>query len=290
MVIVHIITGLNNAGAETVLYRLVMADRTNSHHVVSLIDRGAFGELLTDAGIPVHTMGMPRGRVTFSSLRKLVRLIRSIDADVFQTWLYHADLIGGSVAYLTRNKPVVWGLHHSNLDRDLNSRSTRWVAWACARLSPVIPASIIACSETTSLMHQKMGYKRDKLTVIPNGVDVHTFAPNRIARERVRAELGIASTELLIGMVARWDPLKDHANLLTSLKSLQEFKPNGWRCVLVGDGMKQENAELAALLKETRMDSRVILAGPRIDIADLMNALDLHVLSSLGESFGNVTI
>ncbi|VUX54850.1 Glycosyl transferases group 1 family protein (fragment) [uncultured Woeseiaceae bacterium] len=92
MNILHIITGLKNGGAEAVMYRLISSDRNNGHQVISLRDFGFYGEYLISAGIPVYTVNMPRGRVTFKGLIKLYQLIRTINPDLTQTWIYHADL------------------------------------------------------------------------------------------------------------------------------------------------------------------------------------------------------
>jgi glycosyltransferase involved in cell wall biosynthesis len=61
-----------------------------------------------------------------------------------------------------------------------------------------------------------------------------------------------------------------------------------FRCVLVGDGMNLANETLATMIRKMELDQRIILAGPRDDIPAVMNALDLHVLSSASEAFPNV--
>ena len=94
----HIITSLNDGGAESVLYRLVTQDRQNEHHVVSLTGAGKYGPWFQQASIGVTTLGMPRGRVTWQGLVGLRRAIATFQPDIVQTWMYHADLLGGLVA------------------------------------------------------------------------------------------------------------------------------------------------------------------------------------------------
>lgn len=65
MVIIHIITSLSDGGAEAVLYRLISHDSQDEHHVVSLTGHGKYGPLLTDAGVTVWALDMPRGRLTW---------------------------------------------------------------------------------------------------------------------------------------------------------------------------------------------------------------------------------
>lgn len=280
------ITGLGNGGAEGVLTRLCLADRANSHEVISMMDAGVYGARLTAGGVPVHTLGMPRGRLSWAGVRQLNHLLRRRPADVIQTWMYHADLVGGLVARMAGHRGVVWGIRNASPTATTTSRATRLVARICASLSRAIPRRIISCSANAARAHQALGYDAARMVVVPNGYDVGSLAPDAAARERVRREWGVTSETLLLGMVARWDPAKDHRNLLASLARLPANLE--WCGVLVGVGMTHEHAPLAELLRATGLQGRVVLAGARNDIPAVMNALDVHVLSSVGEGFPNV--
>lgn len=96
--VLHIITGLNNGGAEAVLHNLCSIDDANLHTVISLMDGGKYGPLLERAGVEVYHLNIPQGRITLGGLIKLWQLLRQCKPDVVQTWMYHADLIGGVLA------------------------------------------------------------------------------------------------------------------------------------------------------------------------------------------------
>lgn len=286
--VVHIISGLGQGGAETVLYRLVTAPGQNTrHHVVSLTDDGVFGERLRAAGVTVTTLNMPSGRISLDGLRRLYRLLKTEHPDAVQTWMYHADLIGGVAARMAGIRAVSWGIRNSGANLAQGSRASRISAWLCARLSRWVPARIVACAEEASRRHQAWGYRADIMRVIPNGYDLSRWQPDAQARARLRAEWGVADDTVLIGSVARWNPLKDHANFLAAFAQCLVRRP-GLKAVLVGDGISADNAALMALVDRHGLRQHVMLLGRRDDVPAVMNALDVHVLSSLAEGFPNV--
>lgn len=285
--IFHIISGLNDGGAEAVLYRLCANDNAEKHHVISLMDDGKYGPLLREAGVPVSCLYMPQGRITAGGLWQLWQLLRQARPQVVQTWMYHADLIGGVIARLAGVKQVYWGIRHSTLDKEQSKRSTIWVARLCARISSRIPSAIICCAQKALEVHRDLGYAADKLQVIPNGYDLVRFNIDTVNRTRLRVELD-AENRWLIGMVGRFDPQKDHLNLLNALAIAKRQGVN-LCCVLIGRDLDKSNTQLMTWLTKLDLINEVTLLGQRTDIPDVMNALDVHVLSSsYGEAFPNV--
>ncbi len=288
--VVHVITGLGQGGAESVLWRLAtLPGQEVEHIVVSLTDDGIYGERLRAAGVTVHALGMPRGRITLGGFMALRRLIAGARPDAVQTWMYHADLIGGLAARLAGVRAVAWGIRNSGAHLERSSRSARMVLRACALLSGVLPGAIVCAAQDAAERHAAKGYRRDRMVVISNGYDLSRYAPDAAARARVRAQWGLDGDVPVIGCVARWDPLKDHANLLRAVAALvRDGRDAGLRCVLVGRGMTIDNPELMALVDKLGLRERLVLAGPSDDVPAVMNGLDLHVLSSCAEGFPNV--
>jgi len=291
MKILHIITGLENGGAEAVLYRLASGDSSDNHHeVISFMDQGFYGEYLEDAGIKVHTLNMSRGKLTVKPLIILYSLIRSINPDVIQTWMYHANLTGGFMAFLAGKKNIVWSIHHSNLDPNTTSRGTLLVNRICSFISGVVPDKIICCSEQAAQVHVNVGYPLNKIVVVHNGIDDEKFIPNSEQRDKFHSEWNVRNDQVVLGMVARWDLNKDHKNLILALSNIKKNTSLYWKCVLVGQGINNSNMILMNLLKKYDVSENVILLGVRDDVPAILSALDLHILSSSGEAFGNATI
>jgi len=216
--------------------------------------------------------GMPKRRLKLKGLNLL---------------MYHANLIGGFIARVAGHKSICWGIHHSTLEAGKSARSTIFVSKLCALLSPLVPAKIICCSQRAAEVHQQLGYCKNKFVVIPNGYDLNQFSPDQEAGQRLRSEWGISDDIPLLGMVARYDPQKNHANLIQALGILKKSGTKSL-CVLAGTGMYIFNNELVKKIKDEDVEDRVLLLGRRSDIPEVMNAIDVHILSSSGEAFPNV--
>jgi glycosyltransferase involved in cell wall biosynthesis len=288
MNVVHVITGLENGGAEASLYRLCSADDESGlqHTVISLMGRGVYAERLEGAGVAVHSLGMPRGRITAAGMFRMYSLLRTLRPAIVQTWMYHADLLGGVAARLAGVAGVVWSIR-GPLNAKETSRSTRLTARFCALLSPYVPRRIVSCSVYAARVHQALGYEASKFAIIPNGYPLDRFLPMPDQRPDFRVGLGAADNLLLLGMVARFDPYKDHLNLIQALAMLKRRNLR-FLCVLVGSDVDDANPVLREMLKREDVGDCVRLLGARDDIPQVMNALDIHVLSSLDEAFPNV--
>jgi len=278
--IVHVISGLELGGAETMLHQLLAGtDRERfQSEVISMTTRGPVGERIEALGIPVHALGMKRGLPTPWHLLPLIRRLRWARPDVIQTWMYHADLFGGFAGRLAGRIPVVWGIHHTRLERESTPAGTLWTARVNARLSHHLPAKIVCCSEATRRVHVQMGYAAGKMLVIPNGTDLGRFRPDPQARRSVRAELGLDPEALLIGMVARFHPQKDHHTFVRAASLLAD-QP-GVHFLLCGKEITGQNVELSGWIGGTGIGSRIHLLGLREDIPRVVAALDIATLSS----------
>ncbi|KRW82121.1 glycosyltransferase family 4 protein [Marinobacter sp. P4B1] len=287
MKVLHVITGLNDGGAEAVLYRLITKSSEHTHIVVSLMDMGKYGPLLEDLGVKVFCLGMNPGKPSVGRFWKLTRLIRAEAPDAVQTWMYHSDLFGGLAARMVGVRKIFWGIRHSTLEKGKAKRTTIAIAKVLALLSRIVPERIVCCAKKALEVHSDIGYSRSKLLVIPNGYDLSKFMVDEPSGSELRTSLCVGPETFLLGKVGRYDPFKDHDNLLSALYELQ-LSGVDFKCLLVGRGLTTENSELMARITELGLIEKIILAGQRTDIPAVMNALDLHVLSSSSEGFPNV--
>src|SRR5690606_22623153 len=133
----------------------------------------------------------------------------------------------------------------------------------------------------------RSGYAADRMVVIPNGYDLAMFRHDPEAGKILRSTFGLDEAEPVIGLVARFHPLKDHDNLLHALAHLRDSAVRPV-CLLAGTGLDHKNAGLLETIDKLGLGEHVRLLGQRSDVPAVMNALDLHVLSSVSEGFPNV--
>lgn len=287
MNVMHVITSLAVGGAEAMLYKLVLAARTEGlvQSVVCLIDDAFFGPRLAAEGIPVTSLGMRQGIPNPLALARLVRLIRSEQPDVVQGWMYHANLLASLATTVTRT-PVVWGVHHSDTDPRHSKRLTVWTRALSARLSS-LPLRIVCCADSALASHAAIGYRSDRMLVIPNGFPVDRFAPSVEARARVRQALSVPELAPVVGIVARVHPDKDHKNFVAAAAVVARQRPDAV-FIAVGEGADWSNAELTAAVDAFGLRRAVRLLGPRDDVHQLLPAMDLLVQSSRAEGFPQV--
>lgn len=288
--ICHLITDLDIGGAEMSLFRLLSAiDRDRyACSVISLLEPGPVGRRIQELGIQVESLGLRRGAVSLPGVSRLVVDLRRNRPDVLMTWLYHADLLGLIAGKLTGVRSIVWNLRASDMDmsnyRPLSALTLR----ICAALSH-LPTAVLVNSERGRAYHSQIGYHPREWVLIRNGVDPAQFKPDRAARDDVRRELGLSPEDLLIGLVARFDPMKDHSNFMAAARLVAQ-REKAVHFALVGKGIGCDNRSLAADLDRPPLAGRLHLLGERFDMPRLTAAFDVACSSSLSEAFPNTVV
>jgi glycosyltransferase involved in cell wall biosynthesis len=284
--IIHIINSFEYGGAEVMLGNLVTrSDRARFEpSVVSLIDDLRLADGIAAAGLPVRVLGMRPGVPDPRGLARLACLLRRDRPHVVQTWMDHSNLIGALAARLAAPTVLVWGVHHSRHVRGLTKGTTLLTVAACARLSRRLPAAIVCCSEQSRAEYERRGFAAEKLVVISNGFDTALFRPDTRARMEVRREVGLGPDVPLVGLVARYDAVKDHPTFLRAAALLRRRLP-AVHFLLCGDQVDRANAELESALEALGLCDCCHLLGPRRDVARIQASLDLATSSSISEAF-----
>lgn len=253
--------------------------------VISLKDKGGLGDKLETLGVPVHGLGLPEEKF---AIWKLFKLVRNYQPDIIQGWMYHgniAALVAGFVAW--KHAQVIWNVRHSLYNIKLEKWSTSQLIRISALLSST-PMNIIYNSKIGAEQHEAFGFSPKRSIVIPNGFDCTLFNASADARQSIRRELSLPEDTILIGMVSRYHPMKDHSNFLHAAGILVK-KHAQVHFLLAGRFVDESNPEISALIRQHRLSESSHLLGERMDMSRIMAGLDVVCSSSyFGESFPNV--
>lgn len=273
--VAHVIGTLGIGGAERQLVNyLLAADRTEFRHTaVCLAAEGPLAAVVREAGVPVVVMPV-RMRTLWRDLPRLATWLRRNEVAVVHAHMFHAALwsrlaamlAGVPVRVVTEHGRQLWKSRlQVGLDRLLTRRTCRHIA---------------VSEDGRSLRIAREKVAPACIVLIPNGVAIPELADCEGRRRRVRAELGLAAGQPVVGTVGRVVAVKGYAHLLAALTALRSrFPMVKW--LLVGDG-----PELPGLLQEAeRVGIREALLTPgfRSDVTDLLAAMDVFVMSSIRE-------
>lgn len=275
--IVHLIPNLTHGGAEISLTKLILNTSCYDHHVITLLELGPLADLLRDHHIPVTALNLNNNKI--KGLWRLKTLLQQLNPDILQSWLYRSDLIGLVFGKWCGIQKIFWNIRCSDALALSRSHFLKIAAF-CSRF----PNGIVVNSLSGKTFHEQVGYQPLKWHLIPNAFDIERFKPCSIKREITRKRLGIKDDHFLIGLVARFDVLKDHRTFLQSAQ-LVRFKIPYAKFICVGKGINQSS--FTYLIPEGLKDHLYLLDDQR-DLSFFYPALDLKVLTSLSEGFPNV--
>jgi glycosyltransferase involved in cell wall biosynthesis len=288
----HVISGLATGGAELMLVKLLTSlDGSITAFdpvVLSVQGKGPVARQLEEVGVPIETIGLRAPASVPAALIRLARVARRYQPDLIQGWMYH----GNTAALLVRaigeaRPPVLWNIRQSIDSVGEEKRVTAFLIRRGVFLSRRT-AGIIYNSHNSAKQHEALGYAADRRHIIANGFDTDRFAPSPALRSRVRKELGIGDQVPLVGLLARYHPMKDQATFLAAAARLTVDRPEV-RFLLAGRGVDFSNPELASRIDEHALRDRVFLLGERTDMPALHVALDIATSSSSrNEGFPNV--
>lgn len=256
--------------------------------VVSVTNLGTYGTLLQDLGVPVHALRMHRIAGAPIPLLRLCRYTKHFRPDLIQGWMYHGNIAAflAKKSLGTRDCILAWNVRHSLYELENERPGTRLMIRGNRALSPHADA-LLYNSQVSSVQHQAFGFHSSNTHIIPNGFDTIQFAPSSEDRKRIRNELNIADSAIVVGHIARYHPMKDHPTMLKAMKEVVR-RHDQVVAVLVGKDVTWNNRNLLRDFP-SEYNRHLRLLGERSDISSLLSSFDLLCLTSAwGEGFPNV--
>ena len=283
--VLHVISGLVVGGAEMALYRLIQQSHGSAytHTVIALTPEGGMYERFVGAGIPLIVLDVRRSPV--SQFLRLYLLMRKIRPDIVQTWLYHADLLGGIAARMAGIRSIIWGIRTTDVDGGC-SRSTAVARRVCAAISHRVPHTIVCVAEAARRAHALIGYDAARMIVVSNGFDFSMLVATQEKRNHLRKQFSFQTDDIVVGTVGRFNADKDHASFILAAKQLAR-RDDRLRFLMVGKNLDAGNKVLMQWIDASGCADRFVLLGERTDVPDCLAAMDIFCLSSRTEAFPN---
>jgi glycosyltransferase involved in cell wall biosynthesis len=253
------------------------------HRVLCLGPEGPLASELSGQGVPTLCLGLKAGPSALWRLPRFFLEEAPWTPQVIQGWMYHGNLAAYLAArFLFGQAPLVWNIR-VGLDTMATYRPlTRALIYLGARLSAATDCVLYNAHRARD-QHESLGYLASRGRWIPNGFELDCFHPDPLARGQVRQELGLHPETPLIGQFARFHAEKNQLLFLAALAAL----PPEVHGLLAGQGIREDQRELAAAVRQHGLEGRVHILGERTDLPRLTAALDIAVSPSWNEGFSN---
>jgi glycosyltransferase involved in cell wall biosynthesis len=271
-------TTVDRGGAETLLLNTVTALK-KEHQIDILFFKGP-GTLLPQ----FRSLGIEPQRFGPGTLLSTLKLLRHNPGSIIQGWMYHGNLLA-SLLYLLCGKRgrLFWSVHHSAQAYASSSLPAK-IRLKLTALFSSLPHKTVYVSEHVRDEHLSFGYCAKNTAVIHNGINPEEFSSNPEAGQKLRRELGIEQSDLVLGAVGRNHPIKDYKTFFRAVSKLLPIHPH-LHVIIVGRDLDLAGfADQLSGLGDTEL-KRIHLLGERNDVPQILCALDIYALSSLSESF-----
>jgi len=271
--VLQVVLSLNPGGTERLVVELVRRLRSELSMAVCCLDEeGSWGEALKADQIEVTALA--RGAGFRPGLgHRIAQLAARHRANVIHCHHY-SPFVYGCIARLWHPQSRVIFTEHGRLSDAPPSPKRR----AANRLLSRSPHRVVTVSADLKRHLVAEGFQSDKVNVIHNGIDVGPL-PDGETRARIRRELAVVDGTVVIGTVARLDPVKDLGTLIRAVAGQARQVP--LTLIVIGDG--SERNRLEALTHELGAEMYVRFLGHREDARDLLAACDLYANSSISE-------
>lgn len=279
MRVIHLIGGGDTGGAKTHVLHLLKKLNDSIDAQLVCFRKGDFSEDAAKMSIPIHVIdtGNP-----LLGLKELKKLTAGQKIDIIHCHGARGNLMGNLLKHSVK-APVVTTVH-SDYRLDYLGRPVARLSYGTTNLVALRRLNYyIGVSDPMRELLIDRGFPADRIYTIYNGIDFKTplqFQP----KEAFLTQLGLSYEpgDVVAGIVARLDPVKDHPTLLRAMKIACQRCPR-LKLVCAGDGDTLK--KLQDLTQSLGLEGRVCFAGWVNDIPSFYNAIDINLLTSLSETF-----
>ena len=279
--IAYVVGELGEGGVEYQLHELLrhLDRRRFAPGVFLLASGGWWVEPIRALGVPVEEIPR-RGPADLRRLAPLRAALRRFAPHVLHTILWSGNSYG-RLAALGLAIPVVIAAERVVMPH------RAWQVVVERALDRVTDAYLVNCEAIAAWQVERKRLPREKIEVIPNGIDLGRLPPFSLDRRGARSAAGLQRDRRLVAGVGRLDAQKDFPTFLRAAAMIAADFPDV-DFLVVGEG--EEQAALEALARRLGLGARVVFTGLRHDVPRLLAAADVLALTSLYEGFPNVVL
>ena len=278
MKIFHVINSLGTGGSESMLYEIIKNDKKNSHVIFLISEKGTvyrnFIKLNNCKILDYSDLSLIK---KLKSIFKIIKGYKDSKKQItFNTWMYKSHIYVFIVKFFI-NFQLLLHIRHCGITKE-HSLINKLPIYITMYLSKKFANKIIYNSDFSKFNHEKIGYSKSLGTVIQNGYQQSDFKKDEKNIDKKQ--------KIVIGMLARRNFIKDHNTLIDTFNELSKKDKNLF-LYLQGAGLDRDSK-----LKEkiSKINSNNIIISKTLDKESFFKKIDIHVLSSYGESFPNVVV
>ncbi len=277
--ILHLITGLEVGGTETMLLRtLPLLQSHFDNHVCCIKGRGSIGKLLEEKGVPVYYLDLSMISAPILPLR-FFRVIRKTNPDMLVTYLIHADIFGRIFGRIFGIRKII----SNRRGFYLNWKSLHFLDRLTSHLAT---AFIVQTRFAKESLTQYFHCDSEKISIIPNPIDLSEFH-FELDRNNKRELIGIPNKDITIVCIANLKPGKGLEELLIAYeRCFPEFPQT--QLLFVGDGPLHK--ALQKKIEKFQSRNNIHFLGRRDDVRELLRISDVFILPTYSEGMSNALL
>ena len=269
MKIFHLINSIGAGGTENFLYNLILNDKSiNEHFVLVHTKKGIFFNKFKK--LKNTKLIFVGSNYIFFNLINILKVFEKDRPNIVNTWMYKSHIYG-SIVKIFHNYPLIFHIRHVGITKK-HSISKKILILISAFFANFFATHKIYNSFFSKKNHEQIGYKKKNTQVICNGF---TFT-GKPSIKKINKEF------ICIGMLSRFNYIKDHNTLIKAFENINKVHKN-LKLILKGHALNNLKN-----YSEIKKNKNIIIKDASTSVDSFFSSIDIHVLSSHGESFPNV--